>query len=92
MKRGAYSALAALVLVAAVATSGCATYKTVSNMKPGSPKVYSGTRLDVHVLRDQKTSLLKYGTTAPGHPLADLPFSFVLDTLDIAVDVFSGGV
>jgi uncharacterized protein YceK len=60
---------------------GCATYNTISEAKPGSPKIYSGTRLDVHAIEGNEFAQLKFKVDPPQHPALDLPFSFILDTI-----------
>jgi len=63
--------------------SGCATYKTISVAKYGSssPRIYSGTRLDIHAISDNHYELKKFGVAPPKYPMLDLPVSFALDTL-----------
>ncbi len=48
---------------------------------PGSPKVYSGARLDYNAMTKDEEDLGKFKTTAPAYPLLDFPFSIVLDTI-----------
>ena len=71
------------LLAACIALSlqGCATYSTISEAKPGSPKIYSGTRLDVHAIEGNEFAQLKFKVEPPPHPGLDLPFSFILDTI-----------
>lgn len=63
--------------------SGSATYKTISAAKYGSssPRIYSGTRLDIHAISDNRYELKKFSVAPPKYPLLDLPASFALDTL-----------
>ena len=65
--------------------TGCATLETVSKAQRGSPKVYSGTRLDIHAIAHDETYMntmqRKYDVVPPKCPGADLLFSFVLDTV-----------
>ena len=63
--------------------TGCATYKTISAAKYGSssPRIYSGTRLDIHAISDNHYELKKFGVAPPKYPLLDLPASFAFDTL-----------
>jgi uncharacterized protein YceK len=65
---------------AALATSGCATYQTVSNASIGSPKFYSGTRMNVAALRGDDSELKRFPGAPPRRPALDLPLSLVLDT------------
>jgi uncharacterized protein YceK len=71
--------MSAVVLV----FTGCATYKTISVTKYGSssPRIYSGTRLNIHAILDNRYALKKFDATPPEYPILDLPASFALDTL-----------
>jgi len=60
---------------------GCATYNTISEARPGSPKIYSGTRLDVIAIQGDEHAQAKFKADAPKHPLLDLPLSILLDTI-----------
>ena len=78
--------LAALFSSAALATtiacaSGCASYRTISTAEPSTPKVFSGTRLDVHAILQNERGLAKFKTEPPLYPLLDLPFSALLDVV-----------
>jgi len=70
-----------LLALALSGLQGCATYSTISEAKPGSPKIYSGTRLDVHAIEGNEFAQLKFKVDPPQHPALDLPFSFILDTI-----------
>jgi uncharacterized protein YceK len=72
--------LVALAAALAATTSGCATYSTISNAGIGTPKVYSGTRLNVHALAGDASAVRRFPVPPPRHPAADLPLSFLLDT------------
>jgi uncharacterized protein YceK len=68
-----------------LSTTACATLTTTSHFTEDSPKIYSGTRLDLHastqhddVLRSYRD---KYGVEPPDHPKLDLPFSLLFDTI-----------
>jgi len=61
--------------------AGCGTLKTVSSAGPGTPKVYSGTRLDMEAMRGNTSQMSKYRVPPPDHPAVDMPLSFVADTL-----------
>lgn len=63
----------------ALICSGCATYRTVEKLEPGSPTFFSGTRLDYAALSGNKVAILKHHVEPPKYPLIDLPFSFVAD-------------
>lgn len=60
---------------------GCATIRTMPTLSTyGSPKIYSGTRLDLHALMENESGLKKFKVEPPKYPLLDLPFSLILDT------------
>jgi uncharacterized protein YceK len=61
--------------------TGCATYRTISEAVPGSPKVFSGTRLDINAIAGNEIGIRKFKVAPPPYPLVDLPFSLLLDTL-----------
>lgn len=70
-----------MALCIALSLPGCATYHTISEAKPGSPKIYSGTRLDIHAIEGNEFAQLKFKVDPPQHPALDLPFSFIFDTI-----------
>lgn len=70
-----------IAATALTATNGCATISAVSTAERGSPKVYAGTRLDLHAIAGNASALRRFHTEAPRYPWLDLPFSAVLDTL-----------
>lgn len=63
--------------------NGCATYKTISAVKYGSssPRIYSGTRLNIYAILDNRYELKKFDVAPPEYPILDLPASFALDSL-----------
>jgi len=65
--------------------TGCATLTTASHFTSESPKIYSGTKLDVHANANDENILRiyrdKYGVEPPAYPKLDLPFSLLLDTI-----------
>ena len=61
--------------------AGCATVETVSNVKPGSPIFFSGSRLNVNAMADRELAAKKFKVSPPTYPLLDLPASFLLDVL-----------
>lgn len=71
----------AIVLAVASLLSGCATYRTISAVTQGSPRVYSGTRLNVNAISGYQVALRKFHVEPPEHPVLDLPASFLLDTV-----------
>lgn len=77
--------LAIIIIISTVVLlfTGCATYKTISVAKYGSssPRIYSGTRLNIHAVLDNRYALKKFDVTPSEYPVLDLPASFALDTL-----------
>ncbi|PYV30016.1 MAG: YceK/YidQ family lipoprotein [Betaproteobacteria bacterium] len=71
------SIVPAVVLL--LSSSGCATYRTISKAEQGSPKVFSGTRLDVSAILGDESALRKFKADPPRYPLVDLPFSIGFD-------------
>jgi uncharacterized protein YceK len=71
-----------IVIAMALGLNGCATVRTMPTLASyGSPKVFSGTRLDINAVRGNRAGLEKFKVQAPAHPLIDLPFSAMLDTI-----------
>ena len=60
-------------------TSGCSTYKTLEVTTTNSPKVFSGTRLNLNAIQKNNVALRKFKVSLPKYPLVDLPASFMLD-------------
>ena len=83
MKHPKILALSFVFCTAVLLSSGCATYKTVSVVKYGSssPRVYSGTRLNIHTISDDRYALNKFKVEPLKYPILDLPASFAFDTL-----------
>ena len=71
---------------------GCATYRTISTAEQGSPKVLSGTRLDVSEIRGDEVALRKFKADPPRYPLVDLPLSIGFDIaiLPLTVPIATG--
>ena len=71
--------------------AGCATIRTVDHLTSESPKLYSGTMLDIHAIRGNQEVLRvyqdKYNVVPPEQPKLDLPFSFILDTVALVVTI-----
>jgi uncharacterized protein YceK len=66
--------------------NGCATIRTAPNLASyGSPKVYSGTRLDYNAATENRAGLEKFKAEPPRYPLIDIPFSAILDTVLLLV-------
>jgi uncharacterized protein YceK len=80
MKRPVSAKILSAALIA-LSLQGCATYSTISEAKPGSPKIYSGTRLDLNALQGDEYAPSKFKVEPPQKPLLDLPFSMLLDTV-----------
>ncbi len=68
------------IAFAVLASPGCATYQTISNAGIGTPKFYSGTRMNAAALRGDESELQRFPGTPPRRPALDLPLSLVLDT------------
>ena len=68
-----------LLIAIVLGLNGCATISTINNSVPGSPKFFSGTRLDITAMADNKAAMKKFTVQPPKYPLLDLPASFVLD-------------
>ena len=74
------------IAVVLIGLCGCATIQTMPTLAtPGGPKIYSGSRLDIHSIAGTEESRFK--VEAPIHPLIDLPFSVLLDTAILVVTV-----
>lgn len=70
-----------VVLLFCFFSSGCATYRTIESASPGSPKFFSGTRLDVNAIKNNKVAMKKFNAKAPEYPLLDLPASILADLI-----------
>ena len=69
-----------VTLAMAIGLTGCATIRTVPTLGSyGSPKVFSGARLDFNAATGNEAGLAKFSVTPPVYPLIDLPFSALLD-------------
>jgi len=71
--------------------TGCASFDTISAARPGSPKIYSGTRLDLHAAQGDRYAVEKFRVPPPAQPLLDLPFSFLLDTIALPLTLSVSG-
>jgi uncharacterized protein YceK len=85
------SIVAAVVLLLSF-LSGCATYRTIATAEQGSPKVFSGTRLDLNAIRGDEFTLRRFKADPPRYPLADLPLSIGFDMaiLPLTVPIATG--
>jgi uncharacterized protein YceK len=59
--------------------SGCATIDSINTAERGTPKVFSGTRLDVAAIAGDDSRLRRFRTAPPRYPWLDLPFSVIAD-------------
>lgn len=73
--------LAALLLMAVLLSSGCASVRTLDAAQAGAPVIYSGTRLDWYSVQGGCYPVERFGAQAPKYAALDLPFSMLLDTL-----------
>ncbi len=86
MRRVWRSLFLPVVLVASVVLTSCGTIRTMPTMGSyDAPTVYSGTRLDACGAGKSETCHKRFSTDPPEHPLIDLPFSFLLDTVILPV-------
>jgi uncharacterized protein YceK len=78
-------------VIAIVALSGCATFKTLETDIPLNQRmfVYSGTRLDWAAINKNNPALSKMKVEPPAYPLIDLPFSFALDSVFFPLSVMA---
>ncbi len=87
-----YSKVLAIIIVIStfvLLSNGCATYRTISAVTYGSPRVYSGTRLNINAISDNHVALKKFDVAPPEHPGLDLPASFVFDTVMLPLTLAS---
>jgi len=68
-------------------SSGCATFRTISTAEQGSPKVFSGARLDVSAILGDEVALRKFKADPPRYPLVDLPLSIGFDIVVLRLTV-----
>lgn len=73
--------VAALLLMAVLLSSGCASVRTLDTAQAGAPVIYSGTRLDWYSVQGGCYPVERFGAQAPKYAALDLPFSLLLDTL-----------
>lgn len=75
-----------LLITFASGLAGCATIRTMPSLGSyGSPKIYSGARLDFNAIAGDESDLRKFRARPPKYPLLDLPFSLVMDTAIVSV-------
>ena len=80
---------ALLALLVAALVCGSASVRTLDAAKPGSPVVYSGTRLDLYALEGGCCAKDRFGAEAPRHPGLALPASALLDTVLLPLSVLT---
>jgi len=61
--------------------TGCSTYRTISEADTETVKIFSGTRLDIIAIQEDKLPTKQFKSKPPTYPLLDLPFSFAFDIL-----------
>jgi len=74
------ASIALIVAPISLTSVGCATYRTISAAEYGSPKIYSGTRLNINAIRHDDIAMSKFKVDPPLYPFIDLPFSILCDT------------
>ncbi|TDU25540.1 uncharacterized protein YceK [Panacagrimonas perspica] len=84
--------ICALLAVAAVSVSGCASTRAEGRTAYGVPTVYAGTRLNMAALNEDYGKLAVYrsygGIEPPENPIIDAPISFVVDTVVLPMDAW----
>jgi uncharacterized protein YceK len=86
MRRSSFLFFLLINIFIVLGLNGCATIRTVPDLASyGSPKVYSGTRLDYCAATKNQAGLGKFKAEAPRYPLIDIPFSVLLDTVLLLV-------
>ena len=86
MRQSASVLFLVICLAPAFGSTGCGTVRTMPTLGMyGSPQVYSGARLDLDAIREDRAGLDKFKVKPPTHPMLDLPFSTLLDTLILPV-------
>ena len=74
-----------LLWILILATTGCTTFRTISEADSDSAKIFSGTRLNIRAINGDTTQTKKFTTYPSSDPIADLPFSFALDILILPI-------
>jgi len=72
---------AATLVCLIMSTTGCATYKTLDTAGANGPKFFSGSRLDINAINQDRVGLKKFKVAPPPYPWLDLPASFLLDLI-----------
>ena len=74
-----------LLCVMCLGSSGCSTYRTLETATPGSPILFSGTRMNINAIRHDHVALKKFNTSPPKYPWLDLPASLLMDVIMLTV-------
>ena len=61
--------------------SGCSTFKTLNSATIDSPVVFSGTRLNMCAITNDRAGMIKFNAKPVEYPVLDLPASFLLDLI-----------
>jgi uncharacterized protein YceK len=86
MRQSAFVLFLFITISTALGSNDCATIRTMPTLSSyGSPKVFSGVRLDYNAATENISALGKFKAEAPTHPLIDLLFSAILDTVILPV-------
>lgn len=81
-----------LFVLLVVPLGACGTFRSISALEPGSPRVFSGTRFDISAIRQDVFALKRFEAEPPPYPWLDLPASLVLDTLILPLTLTSAAV
>jgi uncharacterized protein YceK len=68
-----------VVVVAMLWLSGCATIDSINTAERGTPKVFSGMRLNAAAIAEDASGLRRFKAAPPRYPWVDLPFSLAAD-------------
>ncbi|MDA8098215.1 MAG: YceK/YidQ family lipoprotein [Nitrospiraceae bacterium] len=75
-----------MLIIISLSHQGCATVKTMPNLGSyGTPKLYSGTRLDYNAATGDTVKLEEFKSESPDSPVLDMPFSALLDTIILPI-------
>ena len=84
MNRHYFYIIAILILI--LYLTACSTLQTTNHYTRNSPKLYSGTRMNIDAITQNEDYLVKkYNIVGPENPKLDLPFSFLFDTVILPV-------
>ncbi len=74
-----------LVVFLGLSSTGCSTYRTLESATPGSPTMFSGTRMNINAIRGDSLGLRQFNARPPKYPWLDLPASLVMDVIMLTV-------